>query len=141
MLSLAACFHFFAFLSCGTLFLLLHSYKILLEIFSSLFFLPMFLPNCPKSHPTEGESGTDKVILSLSSCPSYSLSTLQNDAKGGDARGLWPCTIGVAGPLLSLLWDTRPQDLSLLCLKRRGVRRCTSQCLCQPTGHLSKPLT
>lgn len=38
MLSLTACFHFFAFLSCGTLFLLLRSYKILLEIFSSLFF-------------------------------------------------------------------------------------------------------
>lgn len=52
MLSLTACFHFFAFLSCGTLFLLLRSYKILLEIFSSLFFfLSMFLQNCPKVSP------------------------------------------------------------------------------------------
>lgn len=61
--------------------------------------------------------------------------------RGGAAGGLWPCTIGDAGPLLSLLWDTRPQDLSLLCLKRREVRRCTSQCLFHPLGHLSIPLT
>lgn len=49
MLSLTACFHFFAFLSCGTLFLLLRSYKILLEIFSSRFFPPHVPPELSKS--------------------------------------------------------------------------------------------
>lgn len=141
MLSLAACFHFFRLpFMRDSIFVIAFLHDTLGDIFFSFF--PLYAPpELSKSLTPQKERPVRMKSCSHSQVAPHIPSQLFRMMQRGSAGGVWPCTIGAAGWLLSLLWDTRPQDLALLCLKRRGVRRCTSQCLLHSSGRLSIPLT